>query len=95
MYSFSEKANKDMGSILDYTFLNFGAKAMISYHKSLENCFESLDNNPNLGMKVEYIRKSYYCFYHRSHSIFYKTSNNGINILRVLHQSMDVSKYFD
>ena len=95
MYSFTENAKKDMALILDYTFINFGVKAMINYHKSLENCFESLDSNPNLGMKVEYIHKSYYCFYHRSHSVFYQLSDKGINIIRVLHQSMDVSKHFD
>ena len=63
MYSFSEKAKRDIDSILDYTFLNSGAKAMMSYHKSLENCFESLATNPVIGMKVDYIRKNYYCFY--------------------------------
>ncbi len=55
MYSLSNKASADLDSILDYSIVNFGANVMINYHKSLEKCFETLDENPNLGTEVEHI----------------------------------------
>ncbi len=95
MYSLSNKANDDLGSILDYSIINFGANVMIEYHKSLEKCFETLDEHPNLGTEVEYIRLEYLCFEHRSHLIFYKKISQDILIIRILHKSMDASKHFN
>jgi len=95
MYSLSNKATADVDSILDYSIINFGANVMIDYHKSLEKCFEMLDENPNLGTKVEHIRPDYLCFEHRSHLIFYKKKSQDILIIRILHKSMDAPKHFD
>ena len=95
MYSLSNKASADLDSILDYSFINFGAKVMIKYHKSLEKCFKILDENSNLGIEVEHIRSDYLCFEHRSHLIFYKKVNQDIFVVRILHRSMDAPQYFN
>ena len=95
MYSLSVKASTDLDSILDYSIINFGASVMIEYHESLEKCFETLDDNPNLGIEVEHIRPDYLCFQHRSHLIFYKKINEGILIVRLLHKSMDAPRHFN
>ena len=95
MYSLSNKANEDLDSILDYSIINFGVDVMIDYHNSLENCFEILANNPNLGTEVEHIRPEYLCFQHRSHSIFYKKEKNGILIVRLLHKNMNAPQHFN
>lgn len=95
MYSLSVKASTDLDSILDYSSLKFGVSAMIEYHKSLEKCFEILDDNPDLGLEVEHIRSGYLCFQHRSHLIFYKKRNENIFIARLLHKNMDAPRYFN
>jgi len=95
MYSLSAKASADLDSILDYSIINFGASVMIKYHESLEKCFETLDDNPDLGTEVEHIRSDYLCFQHRSHYIFYKKRNEGILIIRLLHRSMNVPRHFN
>jgi toxin ParE1/3/4 len=95
MYSLSAKVSTDLDSILDYSIINFGANVMIDYHKSLEKCFETLNDNPDLGIKVEHIRSDYLCFQHRSHLIFFKKRNEGILIVRLLHKSMDVPRHFN
>ena len=95
MYSLSNKATADVDSILDYSIINFGANVMIDYHKSLEKCFETLDENPNLGTEVEHIRPDYLCFEHRLHLIFYKMKSQDILIIRILHKSMDAPKHFN
>ena len=95
MYRILEKASKDIDSILDYSMVNFGIEVMLEYHKSLETCFATLDENPDLGMEVDHIRSGYFCFHHRSHTIFYQKNEEGILIVRLLHQSMYASKYFN
>lgn len=95
MYSLSTKASTALDSILDYSIINFGTSVMIEYHKPLEKCFETLDDNPELGIKVEHIRSDYLCFQHRSHLIFFKKTNEGILIVRLLHTSMDAPRHFD
>ncbi|SMN02523.1 ParE toxin protein [uncultured Candidatus Thioglobus sp.] len=91
MYELSQKSITDINAILDWTIENFGTDAMLQYHQSLKKCFDSLSKNPDLGIKAEHIRKGYFCFYHRSHVIFYSQIRGNIFIVRILHKSMDVS----
>lgn len=95
MFKLSEKASQDLDAALDYSIINFGAKVMAEYHNSLEKCFDILAQNPDLGTDVSYIRKDYLRFQHRSHSIFYKKTNNSIFIIRLLHKSMDAGQHFN
>jgi len=48
MYSLSNKASTDLDSILDYSIINFGTEVMLKYHKSIEKCFEILNENTDL-----------------------------------------------
>ena len=95
MYSLSTEASEDLDAILDYSILNFGLDVMIDYHSTLEDCFKSIEENPKLGINIEYIQKDYLYFKHRSHLIFYKINEKGILIVRILHKSMDVSRHFN
>lgn len=72
MYKLSEKATEDIDSILDFSILNSGANLMLDYHESLEKCLDTLNENPDLGTEVDHIRPDYFCFYHRSHAIYYQ-----------------------
>ena len=72
MVKISELASCDIDLIIDYTIENFGTDAMIKYHESLEQCFKTIDNNPKIGLKSDYIIKDFYRFNHRSHVIFYQ-----------------------
>ena len=94
MYSLSEQASCDLDSILDYSMDNFGVEVMLGYHHSLERCFTLLAEHPDLGTAAEHVRDDYFCFYHRSHAVFYTLIDNDILIVRVLHKSMDVPRHF-
>ena len=93
MYQLSEKAADDLEAILDYSYLNFGRAVMQGYYDSLDNCLNTLDGNPDLGLNVNSVMSDYYCFYHRSHMIFYQQSKRGIYIVRLLHKSMDITQH--
>lgn len=94
MYKLSKEATLDLDGILDYSLLNFGVDVMSDYHPSLEQCFCTLDQNPDLGLNSDHIRQNYFSFPHRSHIIFYTKEQEGILIIRVLHSSIDVNKHF-
>jgi toxin ParE1/3/4 len=94
MYELSQKALTDINTILDWTIENFGTQAMLEYHQSLTQCFDTLDRYPDLGMNVGYIRKEYFCFYHRSHAVFYSQLKGRVFIVRILHKSMDIPQHF-
>jgi len=95
MYEISRQARSDIDSIIDYTIENFGVDAMINYHSSLESCFEALTKNPKIGLQSDFIKEDYYRFNHKSHVVFYQLLSTKILIVRVLHKSMDVEKWFE
>jgi toxin ParE1/3/4 len=91
----SELASQDIDSIIDYTVQNLGYKAMIKHHQSLENCFETLTENPLKGLATDFIREKYYRFSYQSHVVFYQILGSKLLIVRILHKSMGVGRWFD
>ncbi len=94
-YKLSDLATEDIDSIIDYTVENFGYKAMIEYHQSLEHCFKTLADNPLMGLPSDFIKEKYYRFNHQSHVVFYQILSSELLIIRVLHKSMDVGRWFE
>ncbi len=87
----TRKAHADLISIGQYTAKKWGIDRRNSYLKQLDNCFIQIARNPELGTSCDYIAKGYRKFPQGSHLIFYKQSTEGIiQIIRVLHKSMDV-----
>ncbi|PCI37664.1 MAG: plasmid stabilization protein ParE [Rhodospirillaceae bacterium] len=89
-FSLSKQAKSDVLNIARYTLDQFGVKQARSYHNDMDECFMGLSENPKLGKCIDYIRKGYRQYNHKSHIIFYKIEEPGIFIIRVLHKSADV-----
>lgn len=51
-----------------------------------------LTENTQLGKKRDDIQPGFYTYPEGSHFIVYRESNEGIEIARVLHQSMDIEQ---
>jgi len=65
------------------------------YLKLLDDCFQQLSENPDLGITCNYIAEGYRKIPQGSHLIFYKLDPEGrVLIIRVLHKSMDVDLKF-
>lgn len=45
--------------------------------------------SPDIGRKREEIKKGYLSFLAGSHVIFYRNANNHVDIIDILHQSME------
>lgn len=88
----STKAKSDLIKIARYTQLTWGKIQRNDYLKVLENTFQLLAEEPELGLNCDYIREGYSKYPQSSHVIYYnKHKINQILIMRILHKSMDVN----
>ena len=94
IYILSEIADKDLEDIFDYTFDEFGFDQAEKYLLEIEEIFQNLIANPQIGKKRDEIKQDLYSFPKDNHIIFYRILDNHIRIVRVLHGSRDIPKYF-
>jgi toxin ParE1/3/4 len=93
-YRLSRRAAADVDEIADFTIEQFGIEQARRYRDRLETCFQTLAENPRLGRSAEQLAPDLRRFEHQSHVIFYVPENGSVLIVRVLHESMDVSRHF-
>ena len=88
----SSKAKSDLIKIAKYTQLTWDKSQRNDYLKILDNTFQFLADEPELGINCDYIREGYNKYPQASHVIYYKEHKvNQILIVRILHKSMDVN----
>ena len=92
-YSLSSKADADLEGIYEYTILNFGLEQARTYLLGLHERFETLAEHPMHGRKADELAPGLRRFEYQAHIVFYVPKDQGIRIVRVLHQSMDVKRH--
>ena len=93
VYSLSSKAAADLDGIYEYTILNFGLEQARAYLSGLHERFETLAENPMHGRTAGELTPGLRRLEYQSHVVFYVLNDNGIRIVRVLHQSMDMKRH--
>jgi len=95
-YLISEKANQDIEDIWLYTYENWSPEQADRYYNLILDEIEFIADNFESGKSVDYIKKGYRTSVVKSHIIFYrKSERNIVEIIRVLHQKMDIENRFD
>lgn len=94
-YSLRQQAQDDLESIWVYSDQEWEAEQADKYIRSLLSRFTWLSENPQLGKQRTDIKSGYYCFPEGMHLIFYKITRDGIDIIGIPHQSMDLITHFD
>ena len=89
-YSLRALAQEDLEEIWLYTYEEWGDDQADKYLDLLFSRFTWLAENPLLGKKRDDIKAGYYCFPEGMHRVFYTLTKNGIDIIGIPHQSMDV-----
>ncbi len=87
---FHEKAIEDLEEIWLYTFQTWSLEQADRYHNLIYKEIEFLANRPGFGKDLNYLRKGYRSSKIKSHFIFYKYSSSEIEIIRILHENMDI-----
>ena len=92
-YQLRSLVQSDLESIWLYTLEQWGVDQANSYLEGIIERFDWLAENPLLGKQRDDIKKGYYCFPEGMHLVFYIIKGGQIEIIGVLHQSMDIIEY--
>jgi toxin ParE1/3/4 len=86
-------ADRDLAAIYACSYWQFGRVQAESYFSSFYDCFTRLADLPDIGRSIEDLRPGYFRFAHASHVVFYVKIDNGIRIIRVLHERMEPERH--
>ena len=93
-YNLSNEAERDLENIFDFGVYRFGQSQSVKYFDRLINSLDQLCDNPRIGKSRPELDSRLRSFVIQSHIIFYEVKNESIFILRILHHSRDVERYF-
>ncbi len=91
-YHLSEKASKDIKEIWRYTVQTWSLSQAKIYDTTLLHAIENIAENPYTGKPYDHVRRGYRRYTVKKHFIFYKVHGRIVEIVRVLHQQMDIDE---
>ena len=96
-HKISIEAKNDIEKIWLYTFENWSLEQADRFFDLIMNEMEYVAENPKSGKDFSEILKGYFKTRVKSHFIFYKinTKPNEVEIIRVLHQRMNIENRLD
>lgn len=92
-YVLSPAAQESLINIKTYSIKKFGKKRTTDYLKALRNRMRELSKSPLSGIARDEIKKGYYSYFEGSHTVYYRIEETHIDIIDILHQSMEPSNY--
>lgn len=95
-YRISKQAIADLNDIWLYTYHKWSNEQADRYYDLIIGEIEFVADNHLIGKPVEQIKKGYRVVKIKSHLIFYRQATNEmIEIVRILHQRMNVKKQLE
>ena len=91
-YRLSPLAEADLENIWNYTVETWSVEQAEIYHSSIFIAFEELTNGNRIG-RVSNAREGYFKYAAGMHMIYFKQTDSGIDVIRILLQKMDVSRH--
>jgi len=92
-YRISKQAIDDLNDIWFYTFHKWSKEQADRYYDLIIGEIEFIADNYLIGKSAEQTRINYRVTKIKSHLIFYrKVENEIVEIVRILHQRMDIKK---
>jgi toxin ParE1/3/4 len=89
-YIISNEAIADLNKIWYYTVEKWSVAQANHYYDLIFQEIDYICKRPHSGKPLDDIRKGYRVSKVKSHLIFYKVVNGTIEIIRILHQRMDI-----
>ena len=86
----SKKAVSDLQEIWLYTFEKWSVEQADRYYNLIFDEIKYICKNNNAGKSMEHVRKGYRASKVKSHLIFYRVLNDTIEVIRILHERMDI-----
>ncbi|PCJ34929.1 MAG: plasmid stabilization protein ParE [Cellvibrionales bacterium] len=92
-YRLAPKAIDDMEATWLYSLAQWGAQQAERYIDDVTEAFEFLATSPKAGLNYENIRTGYRKHPIIRHVIYYRETDYGIEVIRVLHDRMLATRY--
>lgn len=92
-YQLTNKAESEIEAIYYYSIENFGLDTAQQYLQGLYERFSILGDNPSWGTDYKHVRDGLCRYEYRSHSIYYKETESGVLIVRILGAKQDPIKH--
>jgi toxin ParE1/3/4 len=93
-YRLSPLAEEDLFKIILTTIESWGDSQARVYAQTIDAALLKLAQYPDFGRERNDIYNGARSFPVEKHIVFYQISDNGIDVARILHQRMDLSKHF-
>ncbi|NBC24281.1 MAG: type II toxin-antitoxin system RelE/ParE family toxin [Bacteroidetes bacterium] len=91
-----QEAIDDLNDIWDYTFENWSETQADKYYSSVKLACNQIGQNPELGRIYNYVNENILGLKVGRHIIFYHLiSNDEVEIIRTLHERMDLENRLD
>ena len=92
-YALSPAAQVDLSEIWDYTAEHLGEAQAERYTRGIQATCERLSDGTLVGLSAEDIRAGYRKIGVGSHVMYYREREGALEIVRILHRRMDVSRH--
>ena len=89
------QAENDLEAIWLHSANNWSVDQAHAYVDSLVELFQLLSDNPLMCRERNEFTPPVHIHHHAHHLIVFILSDNGIDIVRVLHESMDIDTQLD
>jgi toxin ParE1/3/4 len=83
----------DLENIWRYTFETWSLQQADDYQRQLVIAFSALAKGTRRSRNLQAVRPGYFSAVCNSHCIFYRKTETGILIVRILHQRMDPMRH--
>ncbi|MCD6476353.1 MAG: type II toxin-antitoxin system RelE/ParE family toxin [Anaerolineaceae bacterium] len=90
----SPKAKSDLSDAWDYTFAEWGIEQAEKYVRELWTAMPAQTRDLSTATDISDVRKGYRKVRSGSHVIFFRLTDDGMDIVRILHQKKDFERHF-
>src|SRR6478752_8311191 len=90
--AFAMLAQADFERIVAYTRREWGSSEEQRMSDQLSNTIDTISRNPHIGERRSDLRLGIRCFPTGQHLIFYRPYDDHIEIIRIAHSRMDISR---
>ena len=94
-YRISKAASSDLDGIWEYTFHKWSKEQADRYYTLIMSEIEFIASNLTSGKPMYHVKKNYFASFVKSHMILFKRNKGIVEIIRILHQKMDVESNLD
>ena len=92
-YALHPRAEADLEEIWRYSVEHWGEAQTERYMHDLREAMERAAETPTKGQRLNIGSRTFHVRRAGSHRIFYRMTEHGIDVLRVLHARMDFGRH--